>query len=933
LDVACGEPRSGGRFRVRLIALAFVLAWVLVLSGSGRASANTFSFGPPVSTPLGAQSSAVAVGRVNTDPDDHREMVVAADGSSVSVMLAGPTGALGSPTTYSVSGVPDALAIGDVNGDGHNDIVVGSTNATTVSVLRGHGDGTFDTTPVTSPAPYTTNVTFLALGDIDGDGKLDLVTADGYPPGADPARISTFHGNGDGTFSHIADYGVGNTYQSANIVRLADFNGDRKMDIAAASTGCGYGGSQVTVLQNDGTGHFPTQSVLAGDSCIFGMTVADINGDGNPDIVTTNHAGVFDNTSTINVALGNGIGTFQPLKSSATPAEAGAITIAAFNGNGTLDAAVASGSGDVAAGSSGHCPEIAVLAGKSDGTFNTAETFPLTNDPGQVTYGNLSGNGSPPDVVTDDDSEITVLPNGGTDSSGCGVGGGGVPTISSVTPNQGPADGGTTVTVTGANFANGDELCVSSSSPPVWSSEGCDPSTTVASPTEMTASIPPAPPDSNNLVYLGIERPTNAVFGSAYQAYGSSVTYTYTATSCNGTGGGTGGGDSPLTSQSAAAPNLVPTQGAVKGEIAEFWDPDPAATPSTYRVDVCWGDGATSQGAAARLRATNVWIVSAQHTFAADGTYFASVKITDLGSSHEPGGFVLVIPIEFDVNKPPPPPPAFTGPQQSRLGSIANYLQDQADHMFLGADGCHIAAAGSALTGVGLAGPAETAETCGLALDFLGDLTWLGGGVLHLVAGDPPDPNFQVIAKPPRLRAPRLRAHGKLTRSVAPAANAVFANQTTELALYQALLHAIERAEGAAAAHQTRWIKRQASAAADFARQLAASIDTEASDRLALFKAWRASDLPGVHMTASFLRRFEQQLRRHGLPNALRRRFLSLPTASPSKLRAFTASLKHMKPSGALQTYPQALASSALIASLHREATIFRAFAARARGR
>jgi FG-GAP-like repeat/Lecithin:cholesterol acyltransferase len=424
------DSRAGGRLGIRaaraarLVAVGFVLAWVLVLSGGERAGASSFSFGSAVSTPLGAQSRAVSVGRINTDPSDHREIMVVADGAAVSVMLADSNGALGPPTTLAVPnvaapGVTDALAIVDVNGDGHNDIVVGS-GSTTISVFPGRGDGTFGP-PITSPAPYTNNVTFLAVGDIDGDGKPDLVTADGYPPGADPTKVSTFHGNGDGTFTHIADYAVGNTYQGESIVRLADFNGDGKLDIAAASTGCGYGGSQVTVMLNDGTGKFPSQSVLPGDGCIFGMTIADVNGDGKRDIVTTNHAGVFDNTSTINVALSNGDGTFQPLRSSPTPPEAGAITIADFNGNGTLDAAVASGSGDVAAGTSGHGPEIAVLPGNGDGTFGTAETFCVSSDPGEVTYGNLSGNGGPPDIVTNDDSEVSVLPNGGG-GSGCGGG-------------------------------------------------------------------------------------------------------------------------------------------------------------------------------------------------------------------------------------------------------------------------------------------------------------------------------------------------------------------------------------------------------------------------------------------------------------------------------------------------------------------------------
>jgi hypothetical protein len=402
--------------RSALVTFVPAIVGCCLVAAASPTPASAAWLGSPTKTDLGATVRGVAVGRINTDPSDHREFVVAATGgANVSVMQVEPGGNLTSPTQIPVPGEAISVAIGDVNGDGHNDIVVGSTDESSIIVVPGHGNGTFGGEPiaqVTSPGPYTHDPVSLALGRFDGDGNLDLVTANGPAPGADPTTISTFKGNGDGSFTLTENHGVGNTYQSASRVNVADLNGSGNVDLVSADENCGgvAEGHQIAVFLGDGAGAFTQEGERFGQ-CVQGLDTGDVNGDGFPDIIVSRHVGVFDNASSVEVALGNGNGTFQPFV--ASPAESGAEQIAAgdFNGDGRSDVAVAAGSGDIASGSSGHEPELTLMESNGDGTFSEVETVPLAGSPGDIAYGDLNGSGNPPDLVVANGSAVTVFPN------------------------------------------------------------------------------------------------------------------------------------------------------------------------------------------------------------------------------------------------------------------------------------------------------------------------------------------------------------------------------------------------------------------------------------------------------------------------------------------------------------------------------------------
>ena len=126
------------------------------------------------------------------------------------------------PLSFDTGLNPQSVAIGDLNGDGKPDLVVANYNSSTVSVLLGNGDGTFGPKTDYGTGSYPQSV---AIGDLNGDGKPDLVTANyNYNSGT----VSVLLGNGDGTFGPRTDYATGFDPHS---VAIGDLSGDGKPDL------------------------------------------------------------------------------------------------------------------------------------------------------------------------------------------------------------------------------------------------------------------------------------------------------------------------------------------------------------------------------------------------------------------------------------------------------------------------------------------------------------------------------------------------------------------------------------------------------------------------------------------------------------------------------------------------------------------------------
>src|SRR5277367_2143652 len=159
------------------------------------------------------------------------------------------------------------------------------------------------------------NGSAVAVGDVNGDGKPDLLVANDCFSSdncTDPS-VGVLLGNGDGTFQAAVSYGTGGYHASA--ITVADVNADGKLDLVIAQ--CANAGScdgVVGVLLGNGNGTFQTAVIYnTGGYVATAVAVADVNGDGKPDLLVTNQCLSVNSCAngTVGVLLNNGNGTFR----------------------------------------------------------------------------------------------------------------------------------------------------------------------------------------------------------------------------------------------------------------------------------------------------------------------------------------------------------------------------------------------------------------------------------------------------------------------------------------------------------------------------------------------------------------------------------------------------------------------------------------------
>ncbi len=320
---------------------------------------------------------------------------VSCSGTVLGVLLGNGDGTFQAAATFDTSSAGGRLVVGDLNGDGKLDVVL--TASIGVGVVLGNGDGTFQ--PVVTYRTGGVQPLSVAIGDVDHDGKPDLVVAiqcvDGF---CNSGIMGVLLGNGDGSFQSAVTYPSGG--ENAIWVALADVNGDGNLDILVANVSFIFGegsGGAVGVLLGNGDGTFkPPVTYASGSPLALSLAVGDLNGDGKLDLAVANcttqqkySSSCPGRTGIVGVLLGNGDGTFQAATIHPSGGqEASAIAIADVNGDGQLDLVVANTYGesnfDGTVGvllhkkKTAHPSSISIASSPNPSLFNHPVTFTAT---------------------------------------------------------------------------------------------------------------------------------------------------------------------------------------------------------------------------------------------------------------------------------------------------------------------------------------------------------------------------------------------------------------------------------------------------------------------------------------------------------------------------------------------------------------------------
>jgi hypothetical protein len=351
-------------------------AGITILLGNGDGT-----FHQPVTTVLPFPSGVFVVADFNGDgkPDlaaGEWENEKSDQSAGVAILLGKGDGTFTAGARYN-TGQDPYLAVGDFNADGKLDLVLGTTNV--ISILPGNGDGTFGAAPKLpeSGTPYN-----LTVGDFDGDGTPDLAVG-----GIDSVAILL--NGGKGGLQHLS---VGQTDIAAMAFAVADFNGDGKLDVASvgSTTVTGReGGLQISL--GNGNGTFTALAIAPVDyevwnTAIGSIASGDFDGDGKPDLVVV--PSLYDARG-VYVLLGNGDGTFSDPVNYALPAQGGTVTVADLNGDGHLDLVVT----PLIVKDAAPVNTVYVLLGKGDGTFHPATQVVTGDSPTSLAVADFNGDG------------------------------------------------------------------------------------------------------------------------------------------------------------------------------------------------------------------------------------------------------------------------------------------------------------------------------------------------------------------------------------------------------------------------------------------------------------------------------------------------------------------------------------------------------------